>query len=96
MRVGIHHLKDALDEGERDVFVKQVAHGIDEDHRGFFPRVRDRQGGFMLAHLEAVLVFLHAHRLQTPGHDLRVTKLASCGNLVAARGGVPREFRPFD
>jgi hypothetical protein len=32
LRAGVHHVEHALDEVQRDVLVKEVAHGVDEDH----------------------------------------------------------------
>lgn len=96
VRIVVHHSENLLDELQADILVEQIAHRVHENHRGFVPRVGNGERRLVLTELETVLVFFDPHRLQTPRHDLRVAEFAPCGNLVAARGRIPREFGPFD
>ena len=104
----VHGRKHALDEPQRNIFVEQVAHRVDEDQSRLTPSMRDRQPILVTLH-HAVEVALAsavdgrdavvggaAHLLQAIGHPRGVTVIAPHGDARAAGHGVPRRLSPLD
>lgn len=100
-----HDIKDRMNEISRYIGMKQIAHRIDEDTAGPFPKVRiakfvrmDSDPKSRTARLVVAIPLVPwvAHRLQPFCENERVTVFASGGNSVAARGWIPRCVRPFN
>ncbi len=57
-----HYIEDLLDELEGDVFMKEVAHGIDEDAAGLSPVQGHIENMGVERNLESVAIVGLAHR----------------------------------
>ena len=95
MRRLFHHLKHLPDEIVRDVFVKKIAHGIDEihgwfsTHKGFIQSVGVQRKG------KPTFISLDAHGFQAASHDFRITVLTTRRHLRTTGCRVPSLFCPF-
>ena len=91
-----HDVEDFLDEIEGDVFMEEVAHGVDEDGAGFFPAEGDIKGVVVEGGAKAVTVVGLAHGVEASGESLGVAVLAAGADFGAAGDGVPGGLGPFD
>jgi hypothetical protein len=91
----IHDLEDRFDKVKRDFFVKQIAHGIDENNARFSPGERLRETFPVKTHREAVPVFLLSHQPQPASHPVSVTVLTAQADFRTAGDGIPGIFSPF-
>ena len=81
---------------ERDIFVKEIAHGVDENGAGLFPIERYLQSMRVQGELEAVGIVGAAHRLEAAREAFGVAVFAAGTDLRAAGDGVPSGLSPFN
>ena len=79
-----------------DLLVKQVAHGVDEDHAGLLPRERLGQPLGAQGQVEAVFEGMAGRVSEALGQKLGVAVVAATGDLGAAGNGIPGPVGPFD
>ena len=97
LRAILHRSKHPPDELQRHMFVKEVAHRVDEDQSRLAPALRQLDGVRMQCDLEALPIPGIAHGLQAQRQALRVTALTVTGaHLRASRHGIPGRFCPLD
>ncbi len=91
-----HHRADGRDEVDWHVFVKQIAHGVNEDSS----RAAPRQGLVQLLRhepeVETLFERMSGHASEALGERLRVAVRAAGADLGAATDRVPGGIRPFD
>lgn len=97
--VPIGEAHDGCDMGDvvlRDVFMKHVAHGIDEDPARGFPL--EGIGEFFgdEAEIEAELERVALHSAPTLGEGFRVAVFATGADLGASPHGIPSRISPLD
>ena len=92
----VHDLKDRLDVFIRDLFVKQVAHAVDENAPGLTPLQRQLQQVLMQTQTKAVPVTSVAHGRKAQSEALRVAILAARTDLRATGDRIPGGIRPLD
>ena len=95
--VGLFHgVEHAVDEVNRHVLVKHVAHGVDEDH----PRAAPFEGLVQPLgaehEVEAVLVGVALHTPEALGETLRVAVITTDPDLGTAGDRIPRGVGPLD
>jgi hypothetical protein len=95
MRALLDRRKDPLDEGKRHPLVKQIAHGVHENHPRRFPFFGNLKQIGMQRDVKSVSIPLDAHRLQSVRHALGVAVFAARANLRTTRDGVPRCLGPI-
>src|SRR5579875_842499 len=103
-RIG-NYRKDFLDVAERDLWMEEIAHGVDEDGARGAPGLGKGKYGGMKSEAEArsggpfttvALVFWLAHRLEPFGKAERVAVITARAHPVATGGGVPSGLCPLD
>jgi hypothetical protein len=80
-----HHLEYLLDERQRHVLLKEIAHGVDEDKARRAPPEPDRQCMIVERQLEAAAVVRLAHGLKIS---------AGCKNCYAERMSLRLQVQP--
>src|SRR5262249_23750787 len=85
-----------LDKLKRHLFVKEIAHRVDEDRLRLPPMQGQLQHLWLEGQLEAVLVVCLPHRLEPLCHPFCVTVLAPWTDLGAASNRVPGGLCPLD
>jgi len=84
-----HDVENFLDEIEGDIFMKEVAHGVDEDGARLFPAEGDIESLGLEGQAEAVAVVGLAHGAEAAGESFGVAVLAAGADFGAAGDGVP-------
>ena len=92
----VHSVKDLMNEIQGHLFVKEVAHGVDEHHLRLLPSERQSKHAGMEGDLEPAAIIRLAHSLETEGHALGVAVLAAGACFCAPRDRVPRGLGPLD
>jgi hypothetical protein len=96
VRAVFHYLENLLYKCKRNVFMEEVAHGVDEDYFRAAPSGGDRKRVRMERDFKTVPIVFHAHCLEAARKSFRVTVGASLADARAARHRVPGRFSPFD
>src|SRR5256885_14351004 len=91
-----HDLEDLLYVSERNVLMKQVAHGVHEDRLRLLPPKWKLKHVWLQREFEAIPIVRLAHRLETFGHAFGIAMLAARANLGATGDRVPGRFCPLD
>src|ERR1035438_6812332 len=91
-----HHRRDCFNVLIRNSVVKEVAHGVDEDHFGCLPAQRLGELFRYQAKIEALLVGMAGDAAKTLGEHFGVAVLASGAYFCATAYGVPGCVGPFD
>lgn len=91
-----HHREDLLDELDRDLRMKEVAHRINEDHPRSPPPQRLLKTARPEPQVKALLVGVARHAPPALGERFRVTVGAARRHLRAPGHRVPCRFRPLD
>ena len=84
-----HDVEDFLDEIEGDVFMEEVAHGVDEDGAGFFPVQGDVEGLGLEGEAKAVAIVALAHGMEASGESFGVAVFTAGADFGAAGDGIP-------
>lgn len=92
----LHCLKDAANEPQRHIWMKQIAHRVHENPSRLFPRVRQIENVFMERDTKPSPVAMIPHCAQAQREPLGITVLAAGADLCATRYRVPRRLGPFD
>ena len=92
----LHSVENAVNEICRNVFVKKVTHGIDEDSTGTPPEKRLRKPLRAERKVEALLEGMSRCAPKSLGDSLSVAIIATARDLGAARNWIPRGIRPFN
>jgi|GEM_PF-4941915 len=96
LRAVSHHGEHTTDKIKRYVFMKQIAHGINENQSRDLPSQWQLNQVPMQSYSEAVAVPLYAHRLKTLGQALRVAMSAVKTNLRTPADRIPSCLDPLD
>ncbi len=81
---------------ERNLFVEQIAHRVDENHPGLTPPQRLRQFSGNKPQVEALLEGMALHAAEPFSEPFRVAVLAAWTDLRATANRVPCRVSPFD
>lgn len=87
-----HHLEDLLQKVERHFLVEEVAHGVDKDQARLSPPARLIQALRVQGELKSMREVIG----KALRDALSVAMFAARAHFCAARGRVPRFFRPFN
>jgi hypothetical protein len=91
-----HRLEYPLNEIERNVFMEEIAHGVDEDSRRLLPLKWLSQPLRAQLQVKSELVRVARDTAKSLSKRLGVAMPATRTNLHAPRHGVPRRFSPLD
>src|SRR6185437_1821506 len=91
-----HHLRDGHDVFVGDRVMKEIAHGIDENHFGVAPAERLRELFGHESQIETLLVGMTFNAAKALGERLSVAMFAARADLRAAAHRVPCGVCPFD
>src|SRR5688500_13706031 len=91
-----HDLSNATDVVGWNVFMKEVAHRVDEDLARASPVERLLKLFGHQPQVEALLEGVSRHAAKTLREHLRVAEFAARAHLRAAADGVPRRVRPLN
>src|SRR3972149_4199271 len=91
-----HYFEYLTNEFERNIFMKQIAHRIDEDTSWFLPGKRQFQRARMHRKREPIPVMRISHLLKSFCKTLRVTIFASGADFGAAGEWIPGSFCPLN
>ena len=91
-----HHCGDLGDEGVRDSFMEEVAHGIDENAAPRLPLERLCELFWDEAQIETLLEGMAWNAPEPLGKRLRIAVGAPRADFGASSDGVPSGVGPFD
>lgn len=91
-----HHLRNGQDVFVGDSVMKQIAHGVDENHFGISPTERLRELFGHESQVEALLVGMPLDAAKTLCERLGITVFAARADFRAAAHRVPGCVCPFD